>query len=149
MPANGRAQPKRRCPSETASSATRSSPIRSCGRYRVVDELMHVAVILQVLVGLQRIAMNGRSAFDVSENLAANILLACIGKHLNAGFSMPFQKAHNNGLAFVSTDAALAHSLTRLLVQMHVMDFPAHKGFIGLHSAGQFIGLLSLLCQPD
>jgi hypothetical protein len=118
--------------------------------FRVVDELVSIAVNIDVLVGLQSVAIDRRSLLDILVDVGTDIELASKGEHLHAGLlCVAFQKSTHDGFADRAATQAAIRLQFRLLALVHVFYLATDESFIGLDFARQLSGLLTLLRKPD
>ena len=97
--------------------------------FRVVDNLMLEILILQSLIGVESIGVDGAMRFDVAMNLGFDVWLAAIGNHGSANLSAAFQHANNWSLILAASFGDAASPL----VGVHESSSTTDEGFIYLH----------------
>src|SRR5438477_6810473 len=116
----------------------------------MVDDLVSEAVNIDILVGLQSIAVDHRTPFDIADNVCADVELASVREHLHAGLlCVAFQQSAYYGFTLEPAGTLLAHSHASLFVQMHVDNLAADESLIGFNLTAQFRKRATLHCKSD
>ena len=114
----------------------------------MVDYLMLKILMLQALIGKQRIGIDRAVCLDVTANLSLHNVLAASGNHGSANFSTAFKNAHYWGLVFGASGADAAI----VLFFVHESGSAADEGFVYFHfgaTAPEFRGIVALHRKPD
>ncbi len=114
----------------------------------MVDYLVNEILVLQSLIGEQRIGIDRAVRFDVTANLGLHDVLAASGNHHCSDFATAFKNAHYRGLVFGAggADAAI------VLFLVHKAGSAADEGFVYLHlraTSAKFRGIVALHCKTD
>lgn len=82
--------------------------------FRVVNDLVLEPLVLEQVVGIQRIGVDGAMGFDVTANLGIQYRLAAIGDDGSANLSAALQHAHDGSLILAASFSNAATALVRV-----------------------------------
>jgi hypothetical protein len=114
----------------------------------MVDGLVDEILLLESLIGQERIGVDRAACFDVSANLGLQVMLAPSRNHHCADFAAAFQNTEYGSLVF---GASLSNPATMLL-GVHVSRCAADESFVYFNFApipAEFQNRAVLHCKPD
>jgi hypothetical protein len=96
--------------------------------FRMVNDLVLETLLLESLIGHERIRVDRAPRFDVSANLSLQSVLFAITYDSGANFSTAFQNAHDSGFVF---SASLSNPAT-VFVSVHESSSATNESFVYL-----------------